>query len=155
MRIILHILHDVGSAPTSLGGGIRSLLKAGLPISIPKDLSEPEKAWRKKQELEMMFQEVYEEKNSLFEPSASQELTLRGFLKVVFPLAKRSDLQQMMSWIKRPETESKVMKKKKLAQPDMGRPSIDLCFQEQRRARERWDASSALRIISVSNRRDL
>lgn len=72
----------------------------------------------------MMFQEVSEERSSLFTPAASQELTLRGFLKVVFPLAKRSDLQTMMHWIKRPQTESKVTRQKKLAQPDMGRPAL-------------------------------
>ena len=102
------------------GGGIRSLLKSGLPIQVPKDLSVADAAWRRKVEVDLMFQEVAEEKSCLTTPTASQELTLRGFLKAVFPLAKRNDIFTMMKWIKRPPNEMKVQSQKKIAKPDLG-----------------------------------
>ena len=110
------------------GGGIRSLLKSGLPIAIPKDMSRAELAYRRKVEVELMFQEVAAERSALHTPTASQELTLRGFLKAVFPLAKRSDISIMMQWIKKPPDESKVVRQKKIAKPDLGllRDLIDL-----------------------------
>ena len=110
------------------GGGIRSLLRSGLPTAIPKDISPADAAYRRKVEVELMFQEVAAERSALYTPSASQELTLRGFLKAVFPLAKKTDLAVMMQWIKKPPDESKVVRQKKIAKPDLGllRDLIDL-----------------------------
>ena len=103
------------------GGGIRSLLKSGLPVAFdPKTLTAADVAWRRKVELDLMLQEVAEEKSVLSTPEASQELTLRGFLKAVFPLAKKADIWTMMKWIKRPPNQSKAQSQKKIAKPDLG-----------------------------------
>lgn len=102
------------------GGGIRSLLKSGLPMQVPKDLNAADAAWRRKVELDLMFQEVAEENFSIHTPAASQELTLRGFLKAVFPLAKKTDIWTMLKWIKRPQKQSKIQSQKKIAKPDLG-----------------------------------
>lgn len=103
----------------SQGGGIRSLLKSSLPIQVPKDISAADAAWRRKVEVDLMFQEVAEEKCVLHTPTASQELTLRGFLKAVFPLAKKKDIWTMMKWIKKPPNHQKVEGKKKMAKVDV------------------------------------
>lgn len=102
------------------GGGIRSLLKSGLPMQVSKDLSAADAAWRRKVELDLMFQEVAEENCSIHTPAASQELTLRGFLKAVFPLAKKTDIWTMMKWIKRPQKQNKIQSQQKIAKPDLG-----------------------------------
>lgn len=102
------------------GGGIRSLLKSGLPMQVSKDLSAADAAWRRKVELDLMFQEVAEENFSIHTPAASQELTLRGFLKAVFPLAKKTDIWTMMKWIKQPQKQSKIQSQQKIAKPDLG-----------------------------------
>ena len=102
------------------GGGIRSLLKSGLPVQIPKTLTAADVAWRRKVEVDLMIQEVAEEKSVLQTPEASQELTLRGFLKAVFPLAKKADIWTMMKWIKCPPNQSKAQSQKKIAKVDLG-----------------------------------
>ncbi|CAJ1398253.1 unnamed protein product [Effrenium voratum] len=110
------------------GGGIRSLLKAGLPTQQPKHMSSADIAHRRKVEIELMLREVAEEKPSSQTPSASQELTLRGFLKAVFPLAKVSDIKIMLQWIKRPPSESNANRSAHAGKADLGllRELIDL-----------------------------
>lgn len=89
-------------------------------MQVSKDLSAADAAWRRKVELDLMFQEVAEENCSIHTPAASQELTLRGFLKAVFPLAKKTDIWTMMKWIKRPQKQNKIQSQQKIAKPDLG-----------------------------------
>ncbi|OLQ06276.1 hypothetical protein AK812_SmicGene10450 [Symbiodinium microadriaticum] len=95
------------------GGGMRSLLKAGLPLHPDKHATSPrdchEAAERRKAEISLMLKEIAEEKPAAVTPTASMELTLRGFLQAVFPFAKKkTDIRTMLRWIKHPPSDDKV-----------------------------------------------
>ncbi|CAE7415622.1 unnamed protein product, partial [Symbiodinium sp. KB8] len=90
------------------GGGMRSLLKAGLPLHPDKHATSHEAAERRKAEISLMLKEIAEEKPAAVTPTASMELTLRGFLQAVFPFAKKTDIRTMLRWIKHPPSDDKV-----------------------------------------------
>lgn len=111
------------------GGGMRSLLKAGLPLHPDKHATSHEAAERRKAEISLMLKEIAEEKPAAVTPTASMELTLRGFLQAVFPFAKKTDIRTMLRWIKHPPSDDKVKAGKATSiKPDFGllRDLIDL-----------------------------
>ncbi|CAE7197432.1 unnamed protein product [Symbiodinium natans] len=111
------------------GGGMRSLLQAGMPLHPPREMTKMEAADRRKGEIELMLKEISEEKPAALTPTASVELTLRGFLQAVFPFAKKTDIRTMLRWIKHPPSDDKVKTRHGTSvKPDFGllRDLIDL-----------------------------
>mmetsp|Transcript_64179 Transcript_64179/g.150646 ORF Transcript_64179/g.150646 Transcript_64179/m.150646 type:complete len:787 (+) Transcript_64179:78-2438(+) len=111
------------------GAGMRSLLRAGLPLHPPKDMTSLEAADRRREEVDLMLQEVAQEKVASCTSTAPLELSLRGFFKAVFPFAKKSDLQTMMHWVKHPPIDDRIKARQLTSvRPDLGllRDLIDL-----------------------------